>query len=88
MALHYVRFVLIVGGMIVFLAMGKYIETIVLLLLAIWGELWAMPETLRLKRLKISVDPPANACSCLPDKTVSHFCGIHGDPTNPGGDCK
>lgn len=27
-------------------------------------------------------------CSCLPDPTVSHFCGQHGDPTNPGGDCK
>ncbi|MDJ0454389.1 hypothetical protein [Gordonia amicalis] len=27
-------------------------------------------------------------CNCIPDKTVSNFCAIHGDPTNPGGDCK
>lgn len=27
-------------------------------------------------------------CTCLADKTVSNYCGLHGDPTNPGGDCK
>ena len=27
-------------------------------------------------------------CRCIPDKTVSNYCGLHGDPTNPGGDCK
>lgn len=28
------------------------------------------------------------ACTCLDDKTVSNYCGQHGDPTMPGGDCK
>lgn len=27
-------------------------------------------------------------CTCLPDRTISHYCSIHGDPTMPGGDCK
>ncbi|AMS03879.1 hypothetical protein SEA_BAXTERFOX_69 [Gordonia phage BaxterFox] len=27
-------------------------------------------------------------CTCIPDKTVSNYCGVHGDPTAPGGDCK
>lgn len=29
-----------------------------------------------------------DGCTCLADRTVSNFCGLHGDPTNPGGDCK
>ncbi|UJD21084.1 hypothetical protein PP495_gp60 [Gordonia phage Pickett] len=27
-------------------------------------------------------------CTCIPDKTLSNYCGLHGDPTAPGGDCK
>lgn len=27
-------------------------------------------------------------CTCLADTTVSNYCALHGDPTNPGGDCK
>lgn len=30
----------------------------------------------------------ANDCACIADKTVSNYCALHGDPTNPGGDCK
>lgn len=39
---------------------------------------------------KVTWPPPAFApkCTCLTDPTISHYCGIHGDPTNPGGDCK
>lgn len=33
-------------------------------------------------------DALAVTCTCLEDKSVSNFCGVHGDPTNPGGDCK
>lgn len=27
-------------------------------------------------------------CTCIADKTVSNYCGLHGDPTASGGDCK
>lgn len=30
----------------------------------------------------------ANDCNCIADKTVSNYCLLHGDPTNPEGDCK
>ena len=31
-----------------------------------------------------------NDCTCLDhlDPTTTNYCALHGDPTNPGGDCK
>lgn len=49
------------------------------------GE-WEFPAA----ETKVTWPSPAFApeCTCLTDPTISHYCGIHGDPTNPGGDCK
>ncbi|QDF17170.1 hypothetical protein JZX82_gp75 [Gordonia phage William] len=32
--------------------------------------------------------PKPGDCTCIADKTISHYCSEHGDPTMPGGDRK
>ncbi|MDV7194773.1 hypothetical protein [Mycolicibacterium fortuitum] len=53
------------------------------------GKWWPNFASALLDRYPALAEPaPPADCTCLADKTVSNYCGLHGDPTNPGGDCK